>query len=76
MVPDVSKWERIGGILALVTILALNFWYVNWVNARSQERQCEVYAADLEVYAENPPDTPVRQKRYDVYKREWDNHCS
>lgn len=70
-----KPFDRIFGLAALVAILAFNVWYTHHVNAESQARQCEDYAAELALYAEIPPDSPARQSRFELYERKWAEKC-
>ncbi len=71
-----SRFDRLFGALALLTILAFNMWYTSWVNGRSAERQCEDYANELALYTEVAPETPARKARFDMLDREYREHCS
>lgn len=68
-------WERVAGILAFASIVAANVWYTNYAIEGSERRQCEVFAIELDFYRESPPDNELRQRRYEIYQREWDKHC-
>lgn len=82
-----SKSERLFGLLALLSLLAINVGYVHYVNHRSAQRAevnrirtetslCEIFGAELALYRENPPDNPTRQARFEVYSGLWNSHCT
>ena len=73
---NVRLFDRVIGLLMVLSMLAINVLYTNYVNHRSQARQCEFARLELDLYAENPPDTKVRQARFEAYDRLWKQHCS
>ena len=87
MVADVKPFDRVVGALALASILAFNMWFTFYVDSRSADRAengkvqlqdslCEVFAEELALYRENPPDNETRQARYETYSGLWNDNCT
>jgi hypothetical protein len=87
VVADVKLFDRVFGALALASILAFNMWFTWHVDGNSAQRAeesktriqtslCEVFAAELALYRENPPENETRQKRFETYSGLWNDNCT
>lgn len=77
----VPTWYMLLALFASTFMLAVGgIVYTNWAIAReragSERRQCEVFTAEVEYYAQVPPDTERGRARLAYYQGKINDYCS